>query len=332
MARDEMRAATEAATADETDISGAPAGTPADAPREDALASNVHDCALVFEGGGYRGAYTAGIANALLEHEVYFDFVCGLSAGASHTVDYVSRDHTRVKEAFMARGGNQEIGGVGSFLRGKGYFNADYLYEGCVRDGALPFDFETFSANPARVAIQAFERDTGRTVVFTKKEMPDVWELLRRVRASSTLPVMMPPSPVDDRVLLDGGLGEGAGIPVHLAEKAGYERFFFVSTRPDGYRKKPPTERERAMFLRMGKNRPYLRNALLTRSERYNAELDRLAGLEREGRLMWVRPDFMPVRSTTIDPLELEQAYKMGHAQAEREMDRWTDFLFGGNA
>jgi predicted patatin/cPLA2 family phospholipase len=296
------------------------------------LTTNVDGCALVFEGGGYRAGYTAGMATALLEQGIYFPFACGISAGASNTVNYLTRDKGRARWAFVDLAGDPEAGGRRTALQGKGYINGDYCYRGVIEQGIVPFDWETFAANPARMRLQAFERDTGRTVVFTKKEMPDVWELLRRVRASSTLPVMMPPSPVDDRVLLDGGLGEGAGIPVHLAEKAGYERFFFVSTRPDGYRKKPPTERERAMFLRMGKNRPYLRNALLTRSERYNAELDRLAGLEREGRLMWVRPDFMPVRSTTIDPLELEQAYKMGHAQAEREMDRWTDFLFGGNA
>ena len=64
---------------------------------EDDLTNNITDCALVFEGGGYRAAYTAAIANALLREGLYFDFVCGLSAGASHAVDYVSRDQHRVK-------------------------------------------------------------------------------------------------------------------------------------------------------------------------------------------------------------------------------------------
>ena len=52
--------------------------------------------------------------------------------------------------------------------------------------------------------------------------------------------------------------------------------------------------------------------------------------MEREGRLLWLAPDPMPVSSTTTDTLELEQAYKMGHALAEREMDRICDFAFGG--
>ena len=66
------------------------------------LESNVFDCALCFEGGGYRASYTAGFANVLLENGVYFDFVCGISAGASHTVDYLSRDQARVRDAFIA--------------------------------------------------------------------------------------------------------------------------------------------------------------------------------------------------------------------------------------
>ena len=302
----------------------------ASAPQQATPKSNVFDCALVFEGGGFRGAYTAGIANALLEHEVYFDFVCGVSAGASHTVNYVSRDHTRVKEAFMARADPAQIGNLVTFVRGRGFFNADYLYGGCVRDGRLPFDFDAFRANPARIAIQAFERDTGCSVTFTKDDMDDVWAMLTRVRASSTLPVMMPPEPIDGTIYLDGGLGKGAGIPVTLAEDAGFERFLFVATRPRGYRKVAPTRHERDVIMRLGASNPYLRNALLTRAERYNAELDRLAEMEREGRLLWVSPDPMPVSSTTTDTLELEQAYKMGHAQAEREMDCILDFAFGG--
>ena len=48
----------------------------------DTLVSTVKDCALVFEGGGYRASYTAGYATLFLDKGIYFDFVCGISAGA----------------------------------------------------------------------------------------------------------------------------------------------------------------------------------------------------------------------------------------------------------
>ena len=34
------------------------------------ITNNVHNCALVFEGGGYRGAYTGGMVNLLLEQGI----------------------------------------------------------------------------------------------------------------------------------------------------------------------------------------------------------------------------------------------------------------------
>lgn len=289
--------------------------------------SNVFGCALVFEGGGYRGAYTAGIANVLLENEVWFDYVCGLSAGASHTVDYVSRDQLRVKEAFMARTSAEPAGGLGTFLRGKGYFNADYLYEGCIADGTGPFAWDDFVANPARIRIQAFERDTGRTVTFTKDDMPDVWEAIKRVRASSTIPVMMNPEPVDGRVLLDGGLGEGAGIPVPMAEHDGFERMVFVATREAGYRKAPLSTGALRLMRRLFGKYPYLLDAVITRPARYNEALDHVAELEREGRALVIRPDTMPVKNSTLDIAALEHAYELGHEQGLRELDRILKFV-----
>ena len=113
------------------------------------LANNVTDCALVFEGGGYRAGYTAAMANVLLANGIYFDYVCGVSAGASNTVDYLSRDPKRTKAAFAATDWVSGHVGLPSGARGTGYFDADAIYEGAVEDGTFPFDWETFAANPA---------------------------------------------------------------------------------------------------------------------------------------------------------------------------------------
>ena len=291
--------------------------------------SNVFDCALVFEGGGYRASYTCAFANVLLEQGIYFDYVCGLSAGASNTVNYLSRDRKRVREAFMTDGPARRLVGLRSLLRGRGYFDADALYEGALRDGTLVFDWETFAANPARLRIQAFERDTGRTVRFGREDMTDAMRMIDLVRASSTLPGMMKPLEVDGRVLLDGGLGTGAGIPVCMAEDDGFERFVFVATRPRGYRKKEPGAKDAQMFKAVAKDHPYLRKALLTRWERYNAAIEHAEELAAQGKALILYPDEMPVENATVSPRKLAAAYDAGHAQYVREMPRVREFLFG---
>ncbi len=54
------------------------------------LSCNVEGCALVFEGGGYRAAYTAGIARVLLEQGIHFPFVCGNDQGGFYPHGYPS--------------------------------------------------------------------------------------------------------------------------------------------------------------------------------------------------------------------------------------------------
>lgn len=291
------------------------------------LASNVFDCALVFEGGGYRGAYTAGMVAVLLEQGIYFDYVCGISAGTSHTLNYVSRDIPRAKLAFMGIDGAEKLGGLGSFLRGKGYFNADYMYETCLFDGYCPFDWDTFAANPARVYTQAFARDTGQTVVFGREQMTDTRRLFRVARASATIPLAMNPAPVDGVTYYDGGLGEGAGIPVRIAERDGFERMVLVATRPVGYYKKPLSVGARMVMKGLFSRYPHLLEAVLTRNERYNAELDRVAEMEREGRVLVIRPETMPVSNGTLDTPKLESAYQLGYEQALRELPRIKEYV-----
>ena len=46
---------------------------------------------IVFEGGGMRGVYTAGVIEAFLEQQFYANYVIGVSAGASNGVSYVSK-------------------------------------------------------------------------------------------------------------------------------------------------------------------------------------------------------------------------------------------------
>lgn len=71
--------------------------------------TNISGTALVLEGGGMRAAHTAGIVAAFIEHEVWFPYVCGLSAGASNTVNYLARDAERTRMCFVDIAGRQAL-------------------------------------------------------------------------------------------------------------------------------------------------------------------------------------------------------------------------------
>ena len=66
------------------------------------MESTVRDVALIFEGGGMRNSYSAGALAVMLETGLFFDDVYGLSAGATNTIDYLSRDVRRAEASFTA--------------------------------------------------------------------------------------------------------------------------------------------------------------------------------------------------------------------------------------
>ena len=43
---------------------------------------------LVLEGGGMRGIFTVGVLDCLMDNQLWFPYVIGVSAGASNGISY----------------------------------------------------------------------------------------------------------------------------------------------------------------------------------------------------------------------------------------------------
>jgi predicted patatin/cPLA2 family phospholipase len=56
---------------------------------------------LVLQGGGVRGAYTAGVLDYFLFKELYFKYVIGVSAGALNGACYVSKKPGIMRDAMI---------------------------------------------------------------------------------------------------------------------------------------------------------------------------------------------------------------------------------------
>lgn len=286
--------------------------------------SNIKDTALIFEGGGMRASYTAGFLNNLLENHLYFDYVVGISAGSSHSVNYLSRDPERARRSFVEIAQDPNFGGWKSFLKGEGFFRSQYLYEETsLPGGVLPLDFETFMANPAQLRIGMFERRLGKVVYYSKDDIKEMKDLMKIVRASSSLPIFMPPTHYDGQSFVDGGLG--GGIALDIAKQDGYRKFFVVLTREKGYRKTP------AKFKRSIKayyrKYPQVARAMLHRHLIYNKTLDELEALERQGQAFLVYPETMPVSNREVNFEKLSHSYQLGYAQGKRDVPQWKHFL-----
>lgn len=275
-----------------------------------------------------RGVYTAGLVATLIESGLDFPHVSGISAGSSHTVNYVSRDAARAHDSFVDVALSPEFGGYKHWLAGRGIFNVDYLYHDIAEaDGDFPFDYDTFVANPAQIRVGSFNATRGQAVWFTKEDMHSVSDVGLLARASSTLPVLMPPVEIDGDTYVDGALGPNGGIPLDAPMRDGYRKFLIVLTRPRNFIK-PATRlgthaSMRAAFPRL----PSIADAVTARSARYNAARKTAFRLEAEGRAYVYCPEVTEISKLEMRYEVLEEAYKVGYAQAQRELPAIKEFL-----
>ncbi|MDO5727428.1 MAG: patatin family protein [Bowdeniella nasicola] len=285
-----------------------------------------HDVALIFEGGGMRGAYSAGMVRALLEAGVDFPLTCGISAGSSLTCNYVARAPDRARQAFVDIALDPHIGNVWTFLRGQGLFHSEYLYRDIPRqDGPFPARWQEFVANPADVRIAAFDIERGENTWWSKADIHDVEGLLTRVQASSSMPGLMPITEIDGRKYVDGALGGMGGIGLDAAQAAGYQKFVVILTQERDYVKRPQRYLSaiRAAFRRY----PAVAAALADRHRRYNACRARLFELEAAGAAYLFIPERMPISNGERNYRKLLATYYAGLGQARREIPAIVEFL-----
>ncbi|NLT31562.1 MAG: patatin family protein [Propionibacterium sp.] len=290
------------------------------------LTSNVTDVALVFEGGGMRASYTSAVVVALLRAGIHLDYVAGISAGASNTANYLSRDPARARRSFVEFAADPKFGNTRTFLRGQGLFNAEYIYEQTGGpEQALPFDFETFAANPARMRIGTFDIVAGEQRWWSREDITEPADLMRRVRSSSSMPILMPPVSIGEHIYLDGALGPNGGIPLDIARADGFTRFFVVLTRERAYRKRPT--RNPWFYRRHFRRYPAVAEGIIERWHRYNTMREQIFDLESSGRAIVFAPEVMPVTNGERNVAKLAASHARGLAQAERELPRWREFL-----
>ncbi len=275
----------------------------------------MYEIGLVLEGGGMRGVFTAGVCDALLDYGVTFPYVIGTSAGASNGCVYLARQRGRNRYIDIDMHTVRPYVGLRSVLRGQGVIDLDFIFNE-VEQKYYPFDFETYAQCGSRFVIVSTNAMTGKAV-YTE-ENKDFGRFVDASRASCSLPLLCPKWHIDGIPMVDGGVADS--IPFDKALTDGCKRVVVVSTKDAGYRK---SEKRVWMPGRVYKEYPLLREALQSRGERYNRQLDRLKLLENEGVAKVVRPESMyGVGRTTRDAEALEALYAEGLRRG-RELAQW---------
>ena len=194
-----------------------------------------HQSSLVLEGGGSRGVFTAGVLDYLMEKEVKFPYVVGVSAGSCNALDYVSWQPGRTRDCMIIEDKANSYIATKEALKKHELFDMDMLFDKYPNE-LFPFDFDTFFQSDTECELVVTNCQTGDAEYMTEKH--DRRRLMDIGRASSSIPVVSPMVEIDGVPYLDGGIADS--IPLIHAMEKGYRKNVVILTRNMGYRKKKP--------------------------------------------------------------------------------------------
>lgn len=288
--------------------------------------------ALVLEGGGFRGMFTAGVLDVLMERGLTdFSSVWGASAGAMNAVSFKSGQIGRTMRVMLAFRDDKRFMSLLSFAKTGDMTGGEFVYDH-VQNELDPCDNLAFEQNPMPMWAVASDVTFGTAGYLPVCHMPAD---AQKVRASASLPGVSNIVDIEGHRYLDGGTTDAIPYAVAMGLEgarrveghAPARRALVVLTQDRKYVKTGGVEQVALRSHRYDAF-PYYTEALRTRPERYNACRQQLWGLEGQGRCLVIAPE----KPVTVGVMEHEGAplldlYLQGRRQAEARLAEIDEFL-----
>ena len=283
----------------------------------------IKKATLVLEGGATRGIFTSGALDYLMERDLYFSDVIGVSAGSCNAVDYVSRQQGRTRDCMIPTDKEGKYYyGIRDFVKEKSLMNMDLIFDKYPKE-LLPFDFETYFNSEINCQIVTTNCLTGKAEYMTEDSDND--RLMKLCRASSSMPLLTPIVNIDNVPYLDGGLADS--VPIRRAQQMENEKIVVILTKNQGYRKSVLSPTMQRVYKRAYKSYPNLIRTIFRRSFEYNKTMNYLDQLEKRGEIFILRPQVKPVSRLERNKETLHAFYEHGYKYTERKFDDLMEYL-----
>ena len=276
---------------------------------------------LVLEGGGMRGMYTAGVLDFLMEHNIKFDEVSAVSAGAAFGVNYFSNQKGRAIRYNKKFNGDKRYISLSSLIKTGNLVNTEFVYGVVPRELDI-FDDEEFKKSGVDYFAAVTNMETGEAEYI---KVESVFEQMDVLRASASLPYVSRPVEIGDKKYLDGGVADS--VPYNKLIETGCEKIVVILTRDIGYKKEKTKEFPAYIFY--GKYPKFMKK-LIERHNNYNNSLQRLKKLEEEGKVFVIRPS-APIEISRMEKNadKLQAVYDFGQKDAKEIYSKLSEYLFG---
>lgn len=280
------------------------------------------ECGLVLEGGGMKGMYTAGVLEYFMEKDLYFKNCYGVSAGACHLCNYISKQKKRSYHVGLDYLNDKNYCSARSLLTTGDLFNVAMCYD-TIPNRLIPYDYRTAARYEGNAYAVVTNIRTGEAEYMPMREMH---RDIIAVRASASLPLVSRNVAIGSGLYLDGGIADA--IPVRRAVADGNARNVVILTKEAGYVRKQASRAMRSMIRLRYAKFPKVYELVSDRHARYNETLAFLAGEEQAGRAFVIRPQVPnDIGRIEKDRKKLEALYELGYHDAKKCHDRLMGFL-----
>ncbi len=274
---------------------------------------------LVLEGGALRALYTAGVLDVWMDEGVHVDALFGVSAGALFGANLFSGQKGRALRYNKRFLRDKRYMSMYSFLTTGDYVGKKFAYYD-ITTKYDPYDEEAFEKSGGAFYAAVTNVKTGKAEHMQIKNVLEDMEILR---ATSALPFVSRFVDIGGEKYLDGGVADS--IPLKACMERGYDKVIVILTRPLDYRKKPM--KSALIRARYGKY-PGFCEALLNRHACYNAQVEEVARLEKEGKVFVIRPEqALALSRLEKDPEKLQAVYDCGIEDGKKTLAALRAYL-----
>lgn len=268
---------------------------------------------LVLEGGGMRGAYSAGALAWLIDQGIEFDCCYGISTGAVHMVSFLMKSKEFLYELPVNKITDPRIVGIRPLLRCGRIVDYDYLFD------VILAKEENYDISPLKDCkdgqIGLYSLSKGKTFYHSTKDIS-----MKLLEASTSLPILGTIVKEDGEEYLDGGITDM--IPIQKAVDDGCKRHLIITTKPGDYERKPA--KPFVVWL-MKKSYPQCENIsedYKIRHINYMKQINMIKDLEEKKEAVYIYPS----RHSNVTRLggsfeELDALYKLGYSDMENRKE-----------
>ena len=277
---------------------------------------------LVLEGGGMRGAYTAGALAWMIDNDIKVDYGAGISSGAMHLSSYFMKSKQYLYDFSVTYVSSKDNIGLRPFLKEGRYVGYRHLFDELVY-GQFHYDTSHLVTKEFEYQFGLYDLDQGDTLFFDADYLDKEGQAMK---AACSLPIAGNTVNYQGHHYLDGGIK--VMIPIEPALNKGCNRNICIITKPHGYVRKKASWFMRFLMRINYLKYPQIAKDYAVRHIAYNKQRAICKSEEEAGRCFVLIPSKnLPVKRFSGDPEALKELYQLGYDDMENRKEELLTFL-----